>query len=281
MGRDEGVNLEFVGKFIGWLLYTIWLGFYNTFVPYSWKTKKRLTSKKVLITGGASGIGAACAKLLVEEGCQVAIWDIHEENLANIHRELEKTGYTIYTQKVDLSNESEILKACDDLKERFGDVDILFNNAGLGNASSFLQSNTETMKYIFDVNIFAHMHIVRQLLPRMIEKGEGHIVATSSFGGICALGEFVDYSTTKFAVRGFMEALNNQLELQGVSGIEFTTVFPGYVRTPIWKEFNPGKQYIPVIDADEMAEEIVRGIKLNQKEVIYPKRLTWIMIAKA
>uniref|UniRef100_A0A1I7RJS0 Short-chain dehydrogenase/reductase 3 n=1 Tax=Bursaphelenchus xylophilus TaxID=6326 RepID=A0A1I7RJS0_BURXY len=268
-----------IPRFFGWIFYLIWQSLYNDLVPYEWKKKKDLRGKKVLITGGGNGIGAAMAKRLAQEGCHIALWDINEKGLEKTKKEVEEYGVEAYIQTVDISKEENVNKAADELKQNFGDIDILYNNAGLVNNSYFLDTSTAAMERLVSVMLLSHFYTVKQFLPKMIERNEGHIVATCSAASYIGAAEIVDYSAVKFAVRGFMEALSNQMLMLGHDGIEFTSISPWYVKTALLEGQQHFNQAFPPVELDEVIERSIRAIKLSEREVLYPAKLNvWVAI---
>ncbi|CAD5233703.1 unnamed protein product [Bursaphelenchus xylophilus] len=270
-----------ITRYLGWIFYLIGQSLYNNLVPYAWKKKKDLRGKKLLLTGGGSGIGAATAKRLAQEGCHLALWDINEKGLEKTKKEVEEYGVEVYIQTVDISKEENVNKAADELRENFGDIDILYNNAGIINNSYFLDTSTAAIERLIRVMLLSHFYTVKQFLPKMIERNEGHIVAMCSVAGHLGLAEIADYCAAKFGVRGFMESLYNQMIILGHDGIEFTSIYPWYVKTPLLDGQQHFHQAFPAVELDGLIERSIQAIKLNEREVLYPAKLNVWMAIKA
>ncbi|CAD5231237.1 unnamed protein product [Bursaphelenchus okinawaensis] len=118
----------------------------------------------------------------------------------------------------------------------------------------------------------SHYYIIKQFLPTMIERNEGHIVATCSAAGHICPAEIVDYTGSKFAVRGYMEALYHQMLAAG-HNIEFTTICPWYVKSPMFKQEEHPNMAFNACDCEEMVERSIKAIRLNEKEIIFPAHI--------
>ncbi|CAD5231217.1 unnamed protein product [Bursaphelenchus okinawaensis] len=267
-------------NFIKWILLVFARSLYHNLVPYEWKVKKNLTGKRVLLTGAASGIGAAVADRLAKEQCNLVLWDINEAGLKRVKQDLEHYNVQIHTQVVDLSKKDDVIRASEELlSSDIGDIDIVFNNAGCINNNYFLDTKIESMDRLMNVMLLSNLYIVKQFLPRMIERGEGHIVATCSVAGHLGLAEIADYCAAKFGVRGFMESLYNQMVLLGHHNIQFTTICPWYVKTPLLDGQVHNSLAFPPIELDGLIDRMIQAIKLNEREVLYPAKLNvWMAI---
>ena len=183
--------------------------------------------RRVLITGAASGIGQACALELARSGAALALVDIDSAGL-EATKALILPFTTADTFVVDLSDK----QAIDALAREVGRVDVLINNAGVAVVAPLLDTSDADWEWIFAINLWAPIRLTRALLPQMIARGRGHVVVTASLAGLVGAPSMLAYTTTKFALVGFTEAL--RLELKE-SGIDVTTVCPGYVRTNLHK----------------------------------------------
>lgn len=139
----------------------------------------------------------------------------------------------VYCQKVDVTNRKTVYQAANEIRQNFGQIDILINNAGVLNPFPFLESDDEKMSQLIDVNVKSLFWTTKAFLPGFIEQGHGHIVTMGSIASIFGAPTLVDYGASKFAAFGFMESLCYQLHEQGHMKIKFTTICPYYVRTPL------------------------------------------------
>ncbi|XP_046813641.1 short-chain dehydrogenase/reductase family 16C member 6-like isoform X2 [Vespa crabro] len=219
------------------ILYCIGEAIYKLFVPTK---EKDVTGEIVLITGTGHGIGKELALKYASLGATVVCWDLNQEMNQETVAEIKKMGGTsAYAYKCDVTDREEVLRVAERVKEEVGNVTILINNAGIMPCHSFLDYTPEEIRKIFDVNVLAHFWVLQAFLPNMITKNHGHIVALSSMAGIVGLTNLVPYCASKFAVRGFMEALSEELREYSKGknlNINFTTIYPYMVDTGLCKK---------------------------------------------
>ncbi|HZK24398.1 MAG TPA: glucose 1-dehydrogenase [Oscillospiraceae bacterium] len=188
----------------------------------------RLEGKVAVITGGASGIGAAAARRFVEEGAKVVISDVNVKDgqaLADAYKE------SMIFVEHDVAKAKDWEKVRDAAVENFGTIDVLINNAGISVAKSFFTMSEEEYRRIVDINqvsVFLGIKIVGEVLRA---KGAGSIINTSSINGLIAGA--VGYTDTKFAVRGMTKAASAELAPQGV---RVNSIHPGIIETPMVTE---------------------------------------------
>lgn len=183
--------------------------------------------KRVVVTGAASGIGKATARELCVRGARLVLLDIDEAGLERVATSITDLGGVVETHVTDLSDEAQVTAAANRILAH-GDVDVLVNNAGVAVVAPFERTSSRDWEWIMGVNVHGPLRLTRALLPRMRERGVGHIVVVASLAGLIGAPGMVAYSTTKFAMVGFAEALSLEL---APYGIDVTTVCPGYVRT--------------------------------------------------
>ena len=186
----------------------------------------RLMGKVAIVTGAASGMGAATAKLFAAEGAKVILTDILEQEGKGLAKEI---GGEARFHKLDVTSEVDWDALVFEALSTYGRIDVLINNAGLERPTPILQADDvvdETFHRIIDTNIMGGFHITREALPHM-DKG-GKIVITSSIWGQTAVPEMSAYCASKHANIGFMRALAQEL---GPKGINVNAVCPGWVRT--------------------------------------------------
>lgn len=189
-------------------------------------------SGTAIVTGSASGIGRALARQLAGRGCDIALIDRDQAGLDSIHTELaaQYPLQTFTNYVVDLAERSEVRALGVALAEAHPGTRILVNNAGVALSGSFEQCGTEDFDWLLAVNLHAPIDLVRALLPVLRSNRAPHIVNVSSVFGLVAPAGNVAYSTSKFGVRGFTEALRAEL---APSGIGVTCVHPGGIKTAI------------------------------------------------
>jgi hypothetical protein len=203
---------------------------------------KDFAGKIAVITGGGTGMGRELARQLVAEGCNVAMCDVSAEAMAETKRlcELERLpqGLRITTHIADVSIEDQLQRFRDDLIEQQATdkIHLLFNNAGIGGGGSLFTNTREQWERTFNICWGGVYLGVRTFLPLLLKADDGHIVNTSSVNGFWAsvgLGvSHTAYSAAKFAVKGFTEALINDLRLNAPH-IKCSVVMPGHIGTSI------------------------------------------------
>ncbi|MCJ2017242.1 MULTISPECIES: SDR family oxidoreductase [unclassified Methylobacterium] len=190
----------------------------------------QLAGKVALITGAASGIGAALATGLAAKGCSLLLVDRDPEGLETIARRIREHGAAVETRVVDLVDAAAIRALPDWAAQRFGHVDILINNAGVALGGRFDETHLEDFEWLMDINLRAVVRMCHAFLPMLKARPAAQIVNLSSLFGLIAPPGQVAYCTSKFAVRGFSEALRH--EYAG-TGLGVTVVHPGGVATAI------------------------------------------------
>jgi NAD(P)-dependent dehydrogenase (short-subunit alcohol dehydrogenase family) len=203
---------------------------------------KDFAGKTAVVTGGGTGMGRELVRQLVAEGCNVAMCDVSADAMAETKRlcEVERLpqGLRITTHIADVSIEDQLTRFRDELAEQQATdkIHLLFNNAGIGGGGSLFTNTREQWEKTFNICWGGVYLGVRTFLPMLLKADEGHIVNTSSVNGFWAsvgLGvSHTAYSAAKFAVKGFTEALMNDLRLNAPH-IKCSVVMPGHIGTSI------------------------------------------------
>jgi short-subunit dehydrogenase len=220
---------------------------------------------RVLVTGASRGIGAAIARAFAARGCTLGLVARRRDALDQLVGELPGDGHLAIP--ADVADADSMAAAI----EQFGDVDVLVANAGITHYRPFAQLPLDEARRMNDVNWLGTIHTVWSALPRMLERGRGHIVVVSSGGGVRGFPSAAVYNGTKAAQRGFAEALRHELDGTGVS---VTTVYPGEIETslhdhelehmPDWYRMD---RRAP---AGPLGEQVVQAVENDQRELFYP-----------
>ncbi|VDL80790.1 unnamed protein product [Nippostrongylus brasiliensis] len=174
--------------------------------------------------------------------------------------------------RVDMSDRKDIYAAAALVVDKVGDVDIVVNNAGiLRDPGDFLAKTDETIEKTIQINMLAHMWMAKAFLPRMLERDSGHIVCICSLSGIVGAKNIADYSASKFGAFGFQEALENEMYERGRRHIQFTTVCPSYIGTPMIKDIKLPSTH-SILSSDSVAEEIVYAVLTGRRIVLLPRK---------
>ncbi|BDI20294.1 short-chain dehydrogenase/reductase [Nostoc cf. commune SO-36] len=182
-------------------------------------------SKVYLITGTSTGFGRSLASAVLERGDKVVLTARKPEQVAELVQANQENAIAI---RLDVTNAEERRAAVKAAVERFGRIDVLVNNAGIGSLGALEGFSSEQIRKQFEVNCFGVIEMTREVLPVMREQKSGHILNITSIGGLVSIGGFALYCATKFAVEGFAEGLRDEVK---PLGINVTIVEPGAFRT--------------------------------------------------
>jgi NAD(P)-dependent dehydrogenase (short-subunit alcohol dehydrogenase family) len=183
-----------------------------------------------VVTGAGSGIGRALAQQLASAGSALALADIDEAGLQQTAQSLGKSSAQVTTHVVDVAQEDRVKSFADEVKARHGRVTLLINNAGVSLHGDFEEISLDDFRWLMDINFWGTVYGVKHFLPLLKREPRGRIVNLSSVFGIIAPAGQVPYAASKFAVRGFTEALRH--EMAG-SSVAVSCVHPGGIRTSI------------------------------------------------
>jgi len=183
--------------------------------------------KTVVITGGASGIGAAIARHFGSRGARISILDFDKKSLETMASNLKESGIEVSAHQCDVTDELQCVKSIKDVLRRFGGVDVLVNNAGITQRSLFRESTVQVIRKVMEVNFFGSVNCTRAALESIIER-KGMIIVITSVAGIAPLYGRTGYSASKHALHGFFESLRTELQ---PSGVHVMMVSPGFTQT--------------------------------------------------
>lgn len=192
-----------------------------------------LKDKCVLVTGGASGIGAATAKRFLDEGAQVVVLDCNPEALAQIEKELPALSSTI---QADVACADEVSRAFDELDSRLGKLDVLINNAGISVRNPFMEITLQQWRRVLDVNLTGIFSVAQQAAKRMLVGNGGVILNMGSTNGMMGYPFYADYNASK---AGVIE-LTRSMALELAPTVRVNAVCPGFILTPMQEaEYTP------------------------------------------
>lgn len=188
--------------------------------------------KTVVITGAASGIGAALAHQFARRGALLALSDIDDDGLDHTANRCRASGATVERTRLDVADRDAVNTYAEHVVERFGTVHTLINNAGVAAHGPFTEHVDSDLHWIMDINFWGVVHGTRAFLPYLKASGDGQIANISSIFGLVATPRSTAYVASKFAVRGFTEALRQELRLDRVP-VTVSCVHPGGIKTNI------------------------------------------------
>ena len=243
------------------------------------RDRMQLEGLTAVITGAAGGIGRAITASLARRGCHVALADIDEAGMAETAELARAHGIRVSQHHVDVTDRTTVAEFPNVVAAEHGGVNVLVNNAGVAVGGTFEQVSEEDFDWLFEINFCGLVRMTRAFLPLLRASGNARVVNISSVYGLVAPPEQAAYAASKFAVRGFSEALRHELE---GSGVGVTVVHPGGVNTSIAE-----KARIPAgVTEEEIArrraryrkllrmppeiagETIVRGIERGQARIL-------------
>lgn len=184
------------------------------------------------ITGAASGIGRALALELAAERCHLALSDVDERGLAETARLAGEHGVRVGTARIDVARRDEVHRWADVVAREHGRVNLIFNNAGVGLGATIEAMSYDDFEWLMGIDFWGVVHGTKAFLPHLKASGDGHVVNVSSIFGLVGIPTQGAYNAAKFAVRGFTEALREELDIVGVA-VSATCVHPGGVKTNI------------------------------------------------
>jgi NAD(P)-dependent dehydrogenase (short-subunit alcohol dehydrogenase family) len=170
-----------------------------------------------VVTGGASGIGAAMARAFAQRGARLALADIDEPALERSARELEKTGAEVLAVPCDVTKRESVERLARDVVVRFGAVHLVCNNAGVVAAGEMARCSHADWEFVMGINFWGVVHGVEAFVPRLLEqRAGGHVVNTAYMAGLVGMQWLGLYTASKFAVVGLSEALHRELKPHGI-----------------------------------------------------------------
>jgi NADP-dependent 3-hydroxy acid dehydrogenase YdfG len=220
-----------------------------------------LAGRVAVVTGASSGIGGATARLLAKEGCNVVLAARREDRLIALAAEL---GEGTLVAPTDVSDPAACAALVARTLERFGSLDILINNAGLGLYGSIAEGDPEDWRKMFDVNVLGVLYTTRAAVRQMLRQGAGDVLFVSSLAGVrVPRADGTVYAATKHAVNAIAEGLRMDVHEKG---IRVLNVEPGLVRTefpesshPSAQEYYAEKEYTP-LEAEDVARAVVYAL---------------------
>ncbi|AKJ27428.1 SDR family NAD(P)-dependent oxidoreductase [Caldimonas brevitalea] len=254
---------------------------------------KSFHDKVAAITGAASGMGRALALELARRGCHLALSDIDTQGLQETAALAAQQGLRVTQARLDTAQRDAVFAWADQVVLEHGRVNLVFNNAGVALASPLEAVSPEDFAWIMDINFWGVVWGTQAFLPHLRASGEGHVVNTSSLFGLLSVPGQGPYNASKFAVRGYTEALRMELEISGAP-VSATCVHPGGIRTNIAKasRIDPRIHLLTGLDpevarrrfdrlldttsAPAAARQILRAVEKNRRRVLVGPDAKWL-----
>jgi len=241
--------------------------------------RRRLTDRRVLITGGSSGIGRALAIEMARHGADVVLLARREERLAEVAAEVAQLGRRAVIVVGDVTDAAARRRALEAARNQLGGLDILVNNAGVSAHGRFAEADEARLRPIMEVNFFAPVELIREALPLLRGGQQPVIVNIGSVLGKRGCPHKSEYSASKFAMQGFSEALRAEL---APLGIDVLTVVAGPTDTEFFQHLIEAHGDLPFQDSkpvppERVARAIVRGLERGRREIT-PSFRGWLLV---
>ena len=243
---------------------------------------KTLDGKVVVITGAGSGIGRALALAAARQGAVLALSDWDEVGLVETAQQVQtSTHREVRTDKLDVRDRDAMRAYAASVAEELGRVNVVVNNAGVALHGDFEEMSYDDFEWVMDVDFWGVVQGTKEFLPHLIASGDGHVVNISSLFGLVGMPGQTAYNAAKFGVRGFTEALRQEMILAG-HPVQVTCVHPGGIKTAIVRNARVTQHFdtkLARMTPDRAAEIILDGVLANKPRVLVgsdAKALDWV-----
>ena len=229
----------------------------------------------IFLTGSSSGIGAALALELASRGAVLGLAARRRELLDQLAEQCTEIGGTARTFAVDVTDETAVAAAAEALRSEFGQIDVLIANAGIGGNDDDTRSyKPASVRKVVDINLLGAVNAVHAVLPQMIERGSGHLVAISSLAGFRGLPKSAAYSASKAGMTAFFESV--RLDVMD-KGIDVTIIQPGFIKTPLTSGRHNKMPFL--MELEDAIPHFIKAIEKRKKFAAFPWQLATIVRA--
>jgi NAD(P)-dependent dehydrogenase (short-subunit alcohol dehydrogenase family) len=220
--------------------------------------------KTAVITGAGSGIGRALAVDLAGRGANLAISDVDATRVAETAAACDRAGVQVRHYALDVADRAAVLEHADQVMADFGRVNLVVNNAGVGLMANVVDMTWEDLDWLIGINFWGVVHGTKAFLPHLIASGDGHLVNVSSVFGLIGVPSQSAYNAAKFAVRGFTEALRQEM-LIAEHPVAVSCVHPGGIRTNIARDARAGEDFSPA-EREKQAQDFERVARTTPEQ---------------
>ncbi|WLP91461.1 SDR family NAD(P)-dependent oxidoreductase [Gordonia sp. NB41Y] len=240
---------------------------------------KDFRDKVVVVTGAGSGMGRDLAVKLARLGAKLAISDLNPAGLEVTENLIRETGAPVHSQILNVAEREAVLDYAQAVVAHYGTVNVIFNNAGIAHHGEIERTEFKDIERVMDVDFWGVVNGTKAFLPHIIASGDGHIVNTSSLFGLLAEPGQAAYNSAKFAVRGFTEALNQEM-IVARHPVKVTCVHPGGIKTAIARNATTSgdhdakatadffDKYLARMSSADAADVIIDGVRKNKARVL-------------
>ncbi len=236
---------------------------------------KNVSGRRVLITGGAMGMGKIYARIAVEEGAAaVVLWDLNAAALQETAEELRAQGGTVHEQVVDVGDKDTVLASANRVLEEVGTPHVVINNAGIVRGNAYFWDTPEDLvdaDLTMRINSLAPMYVTRAFLPAMIAQGEqARLVNIASAAGFTSNPRMSVYAASKWAAIGFSDSVRLELEQAGIDHVRITTVCPSYIKTGMFDGARAAP-LLPLLEPEDVCAEVWKTMRKGKPLLVMPK----------
>ncbi len=242
---------------------------------------KNFKNKVIVITGAASGMGAAYADEFAKLGSKLALCDINQEELDTVVNKVSAVigKENIYSELIDVADRNAIFQFAENVKKNLGNAHVIINNAGVeGGVKPIYNLPIDTLERVMQINFFGVVYGTKAFLPQLVENKEGAVVNVSSVFGLIAPPSCGDYCAAKFAVRGFTETLMAEFS---DSPISIHCVHPGGIKTNIVKNKSAGEfaEKLLTTPPHDIAKYVIQSIRNGRQKIVYgnQSKIAWFL----
>ena len=232
-------------------------------------------NRVVLLTGASSGIGEALALALSKRGATLGLLARREDMLRDLARRCDDAGGRSRVFPADVTDPDSVQSAADALRKEFGHIDVLIANAGVGGNNAETRAlHPAAVKSVIDINLLGAANSVYAVLPHMLERGAGQLVAISSLAGFRGLPKSAAYSASKAGMTAFFESV--RLDVAD-KGIDVTIIQPGFIKTPLTSGRVNKMPFL--MELDDAIPLFIRAIERRKKFAAFPWQLATLVRA--
>ena len=232
------------------------------------------TDKTVMITGASSGIGRGLALAIAARGARLGLVARRQNLLDEIVNPLRLRGEKAYAITADVRDADAMEAAADRIRAQLGPIDVLIANAGIGTATHISQLDPVHVANVISINVLGAANSVAAVVPQMVERGKGQLVAISSLAAYRGLAKSAAYCASKAAMSAYFESV--RIDLRG-TGVDVTIIHPGFIKTALTAGREAKMPYL--MELDDAIPKIVSAIEKRKKSVAFPWQLATVVRA--
>jgi len=232
------------------------------------------TNKVVMITGASSGIGKGLATALAARGAKLGLLARRQNLLDEVVNALRLRGGKAFSIAADVRDADAMRAAADRIRADLGPIDILIANAGIGTSNHISQLDPIHAANVISINVLGAANSIAAVVPQMVERGKGQLVAISSLAAYRGVAKSAAYCASKAAMTAYFES--TRIDLRG-TGVGVTMIYPGFIKTPLTAGRKAHMPYL--MELDDAVAKIVSAIEKGKKSVAFPWQLATVVRA--